>query len=83
MFDFIYQVSNIIAFGKDPEDFKPILKILLYLGYFRPMKLMYRLSWLTNLREAIGRSLFDILNVIITLLSVWIMFGVYGIILYE
>ncbi|CAK56635.1 unnamed protein product (macronuclear) [Paramecium tetraurelia] len=83
VFDFIYQVSNIIAFGKDPEDFKPILKILLYLGYFRPMKLMYRLSWLTNLREAIGRSLFDILNVIITLLSVWIMFGVYGIILYE
>ncbi|CAD8120846.1 unnamed protein product [Paramecium sonneborni] len=81
--DFIYQVSNIIAFGSNPEDFKPILKILLYLGYFRPMKLMYRLSWLTNLREAIGRSLFDILNVLITLLSVWIMFGVYGIILYE
>ncbi|CAD8198931.1 unnamed protein product [Paramecium pentaurelia] len=83
VFDFIYQVSNIIAFGSNPDDFKPILKILLYLGYFRPMKLMYRLSWLTNLREAIGRSLFDIFNVIITLLSVWIMFGVYGIILYE
>ncbi|CAD8187083.1 unnamed protein product [Paramecium octaurelia] len=83
VFDFIYQVSNIIAFGSNPEDFKPILKILLYLGYFRPMKLMYRLSWLTNLREAIGRSLFDIFNVLITLLSVWIMFGVYGIILFE
>jgi len=47
------------------------------------MKLMYRLSWLTNLREAIGRSLFDIFNVLITLLSVWMIFGVYGIILYE
>ncbi|CAD8196993.1 unnamed protein product [Paramecium pentaurelia] len=81
--DFIYQVSNIIAFGSNPDDFKPILKILLYLGYFRPMKLMYRLSWLTNLREAIGRSLFDIFNVLITLLSVWMIFGVYGIILYE
>ena len=76
-------MSNIIAFGSNPDDFKPILKILLYLGYFRPMKLMYRLSWLTNLREAIGRSLFDIFNVVITLLSVWMIFGVYGIILYE
>jgi hypothetical protein len=47
------------------------------------MKLMYRVSWLTNLREAIGRSVFDIINVLITLMSVWIMFGVYGIILYE
>jgi len=81
--DFIYQISNIIAYNHEPSDFKPILKIILYLGYFRPMKLMYRVSWLTNLREAIGRSVFDIINVLITLMSVWIMFGVYGIILYE
>lgn len=57
--------------------------ILLYLGYFRPMKLLYRISWLTDLREAVGRSLLDIFNVLITIVSVWIVFGVYGIILYE
>jgi len=47
------------------------------------MKLMYRLSWLDKLRLALGRSLADIWNVLITMLSVWIIFGVYGIILYE
>lgn len=47
------------------------------------MKLLYRISWLTDLREAVGRSLLDIFNVLITIVSVWIVFGVYGIILYE
>lgn len=30
-----------------------------------------------------AQALIDILNVLITLLSVWMVFGVYGIILYE
>lgn len=47
------------------------------------MKVMYRISWLETLRSALGKSLADIWNVFLTMLSIWIIFGVYGIILYE
>ncbi|CAD8110743.1 unnamed protein product [Paramecium primaurelia] len=80
--DVIYIVSYFYHFLSNGEK-KPIVNFFLYFGYFRVMKLMYRLSWLDKLRLALGRSLADIWNVLITMLSVWIIFGVYGIILYE
>ncbi|CAD8122391.1 unnamed protein product [Paramecium sonneborni] len=80
--DVIYIVSFFFDFLQNDIE-KPIVKFFLYFGYFRVMKLMYRLSWLDKLRLALGRSLADIWNVLITMLSVWIIFGVYGIILYE
>ncbi|CAD8111921.1 unnamed protein product [Paramecium sonneborni] len=80
--DVIYIISFFFYYLQNDEE-KPILKFLMYFGYFRVMKLMYRLSWLDKLRLALGRSLADIWNVLITMFSVWIIFGVYGIILYE
>lgn len=47
------------------------------------MKLMYRIKWLDKMRAALSKSLFDLIKLLIVLLSVWIMFGVFGIILYE
>lgn len=44
---------------------------------------MYLITWLDTVRLALGRSLADIWNVLLTMLSVWVIFGVYGIILYE
>ncbi|CAD8096268.1 unnamed protein product [Paramecium sonneborni] len=79
--DIIYMISHFITFGT--SDYSQILDFFLYFGYLRPMKLLFRISWLTQLRIALGYSLVDITNVLITMLSVWIMFGVYGIILYE
>ncbi|CAD8075871.1 unnamed protein product [Paramecium primaurelia] len=77
--DVIYIIANLIQYQFNNE----IIKILLFMGYFRPMKLMYRITWLSQLRAALGQALLDILNVFITLVSVWLIFGVYGIILYE
>ncbi|CAD8200926.1 unnamed protein product [Paramecium octaurelia] len=79
--DIIYIISHFITFGS--SQYAQILDFFLYFGYLRPMKLLFRISWLTQLRIALGYSLVDITNVLITMLSVWIMFGVYGIILYE
>ncbi|CAD8125822.1 unnamed protein product [Paramecium sonneborni] len=62
---------------------KPIFQILLYFGYFRPFNLLNRIKFLNVLNSALYQSLVDILNVLLTLFSVWIIFGVYGIILYE
>ncbi|CAD8095957.1 unnamed protein product [Paramecium sonneborni] len=78
--DIIYMISHFITFGISDAQ---ILNFFQYFGYLRPMKLLFRISWLTQLRIALGYSLVDITNVLITMLSVWIMFGVYGIILYE
>ncbi|CAK63943.1 unnamed protein product (macronuclear) [Paramecium tetraurelia] len=80
--DVIYIISFFLNFLSN-QNKSIIVELILYLGYFRVMKLMYRISWLDTLRLALGRSLADIWNVLITMLSVWIIFGVYGIILYE
>ncbi|CAD8111377.1 unnamed protein product [Paramecium primaurelia] len=79
--DIIYIISYFIQYNR--SNYAPIVDVLMFLGYFRPMKLMYRISWLIQLRAALAQALIDILNVLITLLSVWMVFGVYGIILYE
>ncbi|CAD8121632.1 unnamed protein product [Paramecium sonneborni] len=80
--DVIYIIAFFLHFEQDQEQ-RAIVNFFLYFGYLRVMKLMYRISWLDTLRLALGRSLADIWNVLITMLSVWIIFGVYGIILYE
>ncbi|CAK68274.1 unnamed protein product (macronuclear) [Paramecium tetraurelia] len=79
--DIIYIIAYFIQYHR--SNYAPIVDVLMFLGYFRPMILMYRISWLIQLRAALAQSLVDILNVLITLLSVWFVFGVYGIILYE
>ncbi|CAD8054705.1 unnamed protein product [Paramecium primaurelia] len=81
--DVIYIISHFITFSNSSDNYAPIFDVCLYLGYLRPMKLLFRISWLTQLRIALGYSLVDITNVLITMLAVWIMFGVYAIILYE
>ncbi|CAD8091567.1 unnamed protein product [Paramecium primaurelia] len=81
--DVIYIISHFITFNNSSDHYAKIFDLCLYLGYLRPMKLLFRISWLTQLRIALGYSLVDITNVLITMLAVWIMFGVYAIILYE
>ncbi|CAD8147067.1 unnamed protein product [Paramecium octaurelia] len=81
--DVIYIISHFVTFSNSSDHYAPIFDVCLYLGYLRPMKLLFRISWLTQLRIALGYSLVDITNVLITMLAVWIMFGVYAIILYE
>ncbi|CAD8123231.1 unnamed protein product [Paramecium sonneborni] len=80
--DVIYIIAFFIQYEK--EDYvKPIFQILLYIGYFRPFNLLNRITFLNVLSSALYKSLVDIVNVLLTLFSVWIIFGVYGIILYE
>ncbi|CAD8054707.1 unnamed protein product [Paramecium primaurelia] len=81
-----WQVIDLIylfAFFIDTYKQNPIINGCLFLGHFRPMKLMYRIKWLDNIRAALAQSLLDMLKILLTLISVWIMFGVFGIILYE
>ncbi|CAD8209125.1 unnamed protein product [Paramecium pentaurelia] len=80
--DVFYIVSFFFQYDKDYY-VKPIFQILLYFGYFRPFNLLNRIKFLNVLSSALYQSLVDILNVLLTLFSVWIIFGVYGIILYE
>ncbi|CAD8095967.1 unnamed protein product [Paramecium sonneborni] len=79
LIDLIY----LLGFFINSDQQNPIIKICLFLGHFRPMKLMYRIKWLDKIRAALAQSLFDMLKILLTLVSVWIMFGVFGIILYE
>ncbi|CAD8208793.1 unnamed protein product [Paramecium pentaurelia] len=80
--DVFYLISFFFQYEKDYY-VKPIFQILLYFGYFRPFNLLNRIKFLNVLSSALYQSLVDILNVLLTLFSVWIIFGVYGIILYE
>ncbi|CAK82706.1 unnamed protein product (macronuclear) [Paramecium tetraurelia] len=80
--DVIYIIAFFIQYEKD-DYVKPIFQIFLYVGYFRPLNLLNRITILNVLSSALYKSLVDILNVLLTLFSVWIIFGVYGIILYE
>ncbi|CAD8181015.1 unnamed protein product [Paramecium pentaurelia] len=79
LIDLIY----LLGFFIDSYKHNPIINICLFLGHFRPMKLMYRIKWLDKIRAALAQSLLDMLKILLTLVSVWIMFGVFGIILYE
>ncbi|CAD8114498.1 unnamed protein product [Paramecium sonneborni] len=79
LIDLIY----LIAFFIDTYKSNKLIDICLFFGHFRPMKLMYRIKWLENIRAALAQSLLDMIKILITLISVWIMFGVFGIILYE
>ena len=61
----------------------PIINLILYCGYFRPMKLLYRIKSISKITSALSKSLYDIWNVLIVLLMVWLIFGVFGITLYS
>lgn len=47
--DIIYSVSYFIN-----EDALPIIVVFHYFGYFRPMRLMYRITWLDKIRAALA-----------------------------
>ncbi|CAD8191236.1 unnamed protein product [Paramecium pentaurelia] len=79
----IIDLIYLIGFFINSYNHNQLVKICLFLGHFRPMKLMYRIKWLDKIRAALAQSLLDILKILLTLISVWIMFGVFGIILYE
>ena len=60
-----------------------MVRLLLYGGYFRPMKILYRIQAISKIRLALIQSLYDILSVLLVVLMVWMIFGVFGIALYR
>jgi hypothetical protein len=47
------------------------------------MKLLYRIQSIAKIRAALTQSIYDIINVLIALLMVWLIFGAFGITLYK
>jgi len=45
--DVIYIISHFITFNNSSDHYAKIFDLCLYLGYLRPMKLLFRISWLT------------------------------------
>ncbi|CAD8190377.1 unnamed protein product [Paramecium pentaurelia] len=61
----------------------PIFIVIKTFIYFRPLKLLYRIKWVVRVRAALTQSLFDIINVFVVLLLVWLMFAVFSMMLYA
>lgn len=61
----------------------PIFKVIETFLFFRPLKLLYRIRWVARVRAALTQSLFDIINVFVVLLLVWLMFAVFSMMLYA
>lgn len=59
-----------------------ILNLLLFLGYCRPFKLLYSFQPVIKIYNSLVGALFNMANVLFTLLIIWTMFAVYGMILY-
>ncbi|CAD8123254.1 unnamed protein product [Paramecium sonneborni] len=60
-----------------------ILHLFLYLKYLRPFKLLYSFKPIVKLYNSLVAALHNMINVLITLLIIWTMFAVYGMILYQ
>ncbi|CAD8075875.1 unnamed protein product [Paramecium primaurelia] len=60
-----------------------ILHLFLYLRYLRPFKLLYSFKPIVKLYNSLVAALYNMSNVLITLLIIWTMFAVYGMILYQ
>ncbi|CAK66104.1 unnamed protein product (macronuclear) [Paramecium tetraurelia] len=60
-----------------------ILHLFLYLRYLRPFKLLYSFTPIVKLYNSLVAALYNMSNVLITLLIIWTMFAVYGMILYQ
>ncbi|CAD8110423.1 unnamed protein product [Paramecium primaurelia] len=60
-----------------------ILNLFLYLRYLRPFKLLYSFTPIVKLYNSLVAALYNMSNVLITLLIIWTMFAVYGMILYQ
>ena len=61
----------------------PIFVVIETFLFFRPLKLLYRIKWVAKIRAALTQSLFDIINVFVVLLLVWLMFAVFSMMLYA
>ncbi|CAK62925.1 unnamed protein product (macronuclear) [Paramecium tetraurelia] len=61
----------------------PIFMVIETFLFFRPLKLLYRIKWVVRVRAAITQSLFDIINVFVVLLLVWLMFAVFSMMLFS
>ncbi|CAD8187071.1 unnamed protein product [Paramecium octaurelia] len=61
----------------------PIFMVIETFLFFRPLKLLYRIKWVVRVRAALTQSLFDIINVFVVLLLVWLMFAVFSMMLFA
>lgn len=64
------------------NDDSRILNLLLFLGYCRPFKLLYSFNPVLKIYNSLVGALVNMTNVLFTLLIIWTMFAVYGMILY-
>ncbi|CAD8117020.1 unnamed protein product [Paramecium sonneborni] len=79
--DLVYIIIYYVQFFK--IGYLPIFKVIETFLFFRPLKLLYRIKWVARVRAALTQSLFDIINVFVVLLMVWLMFAVFSMMLYA
>ncbi|CAD8084276.1 unnamed protein product [Paramecium sonneborni] len=79
--DLAYIIIYYIQFFK--IGYLPIFQVIETFLFFRPLKLLYRIKWVARVRAALTQSLFDIINVFVVLLMVWLMFAVFSMMLYA
>lgn len=58
------------------------INLIMYLRFLRPYKLLYRFDWVVKTYKALVASLYKMIDVLITMILIWTMFGVFAIILY-
>ncbi|CAK56623.1 unnamed protein product (macronuclear) [Paramecium tetraurelia] len=79
--DLVYIIVYYLEFFKIAN--LPIFIVIETFIYFRPLKLLYRIKWVVRVRAALTQSLFDIINVFVVLLLVWLMFAVFSMMLFA
>ncbi|CAD8192000.1 unnamed protein product [Paramecium octaurelia] len=79
--DLAYIIIYYVQFFK--IGYLPIFEVIQTFLFFRPLKLLYRIRWVARVRAALTQSLFDIINVFVVLLLVWLMFAVFSMMLYA
>jgi hypothetical protein len=65
------------------KDNVPLVKILIYLGFFRPIQLLYLIKDITLVREALTSSLYDIAKFTLVLILVWLIFADFGMSIFK
>ncbi|CAD8106039.1 unnamed protein product [Paramecium primaurelia] len=79
--DLVYIIIYYIEFFEIAH--LPIFIVIETFLFFRPLKLLYRIKWVVRVRAALTQSLFDIINVFVVLLFVWLMFAVFSMMLFA
>lgn len=78
--DFVYVSMYFIL--KAPIDI-PQLDFILLLKYFRPLKLLSQLNYFQFERDALQKSVWDIISILFVLFMFWFIFAIFGMNIYK